>query len=165
MEHPFTWLNNSVNDVLASTKPEYHESIEATADRFRLALLPVVRQLRRQGNTPVPAGALSALAALDRHDEMNAGELARYEHVTGPMITRVVKLLVEEGLITKSPSPADGRVALLRPTAKGRKLVHRRREAKNAWLARRLAALDPAEVEAIRQVLPVLERLADREMS
>lgn len=134
------------------------------AERLRLALVPLMRQLRRQGETPVPTGSLSALAALDRHGEMSAGELARHEYVTGPMVTRMAKLLEEEGFITRSPSPDDGRVALLRATAKGRRLVHRRRLAKNEWLRGQLAALEPGDLAALAAAIPVIERISGREV-
>jgi len=138
-------------------------SFDDLAERLGLALVPVMRQLRRQGDAPVPTGSLSALAALDRHGQMTAGELARYEHVTGPMVTRMAKLLEEEGLITRSQSPEDGRVALLRPTAKGRRLVHSRRQAKNEWLTEQLAALDPDDLSVLAAVIPVFERLSGRD--
>lgn len=137
---------------------------EDLAERFRLALIPLMRQLRRQGDAPVPTGSLSALAALDRHGEMSAGELARHEYVTGPMVTRMAKLLEEEGLITRTPSPDDRRVALLSATQKGRRLVHQRGQAKNEWLAVQLAALDPADLDALATVIPILERLSGRDV-
>lgn len=130
------------------------------AERLRISLVPLMRQLRRQGDAPVPTGSLSALAALDRHGQMSAGELARHEHVTGPMVTRMAKLLEEEGLITRSPSPDDGRVALLGATAAGRRLVHQRRQAKNQWLAQQLDNLDPDDVRLLAAVIPVFERLS-----
>lgn len=130
------------------------------AERFRIALVPLMRQLRIQGDAPVPTGSLSALAALDRHGQMSAGELARHEHVTGPMVTRMAKLLEDEGLITRSPSPDDGRVALLSATAAGRRLVQQRRQAKNQWLAQQLDSLDPADVRLLAAVIPVFERLS-----
>lgn len=130
------------------------------AERLRISLVPLMRQLRRQGDAPVPTGSLSALAALDRHGQMSAGELARHEHVTGPMVTRMAKLLEEEGLITRSPSPDDGRVALLGATPAGRRLVHQRRQAKNQWLAQQLDNLDPDDVRLLAAVIPVFERLS-----
>lgn len=149
-------------DPLASTATADPATVEELAVALRSSLIPLVRQLRRQGDSSHSQGSLSALAALDRAGRMTAGELARHEHITGPMVTKIAKLLETDGLITRTPSTEDARVSVLEPTSRGRRLMQRQRQAKNAWMARRLRTLDPGELAVLAAAIPVLDRLADR---
>lgn len=129
------------------------------AHDLRLALMPLVRQLRFQSPSGLPAGALSALAALDRSGPMTAGELARHEHVSGPMITKITKLLEAEGLVERVAGSEDARVVRISVTSAGRTALAEGRAAKDAWLAGRLADLTAEERRRLLDALPVLQKL------
>jgi hypothetical protein len=49
---------------------------------------------------------------------------------------------------------------LVRPSPSGSALLAEDRRRRDAWLARQLRALEPAEVAALRAALPVLEKLS-----
>jgi len=77
-------------------------------------------------------------------------------------MTRVLAALEELDLVHRQPHPtgqAPG--ACWRSTDRGRDLLVEDRNRRQAWLACRLNELLPAEREALRLAVPVIERLAD----
>jgi len=76
-------------------------------------------------------------------------DLARDVGMSDAVVSRQVQALEQEGLVERHPSPEDGRVALVRPTARGRGAGRRLRRAADeifhekmaSWSARDLAAL------------------------
>jgi DNA-binding MarR family transcriptional regulator len=123
--------------------------------------LKVEQRLGVGGSDPVLSDIqLAALSALERHQAMTPGELAEYEKVQPPSMTRVIAVLEERSLVQRTAHPTDRRQAILTVTAEGRALVNRVRRRKEAWLARRLDELSDAEVEVLRAAAPILEKLS-----
>jgi MarR family transcriptional regulator for hemolysin len=54
---------------------------------------------------------------------INQTDLARMLAIEAPTLTRLVKLLEEEGWVTRRPLPGDARCKMVRLTAKARKTV------------------------------------------
>jgi DNA-binding MarR family transcriptional regulator len=134
---------------------------------MRISVSRLARRLRVEQRIGVggPDPALSdiqlaALAALERNEAMTPGELAEYEKVQPPSMTRVIAVLEERSLVRRSAHPTDRRQVILTVTAEGRALVDRVRRRKEAWLAQRLQELSPEEVEILRAAAPILERLS-----
>jgi len=103
---------------------------------------------------------LAALAALEKHPGMTPSELAEHEKVQPPSITRVIASLEERGLIQRMPHSTDRRQVVLSVTDQGRDVVRKLRQLREAWLARRLRELTPAERAVLREALPILEKLS-----
>jgi len=144
------------------TKAETMDDLAVLASRVRLALVPLTRQLRQQ-NIDLTATQASALATISRRQPLTVGDLAKAEHVSSPMITKVVKGLEEAGLVRKEVDTDDRRVSRLTITTEGARRLERSRTRKNAWLAKRLRSLNDHELAALEAAIPVLERLtADR---
>jgi DNA-binding MarR family transcriptional regulator len=123
--------------------------------------LKVEQRLGVSGSDPVLSDIqLAALSALERHQAMTPGELADYEKVQPPSMTRVIAVLEERNLVQRTAHPTDRRQVILTVTAEGRALVHRVRRRKEAWLAQRLDELSEAEVEVLRAAAPILEKLS-----
>ena len=118
------------------------------ATRFRFALFPLVRQLRHH-NVDLTASQASALATISRRGPLTVGELAKAEHVSSPMITKIAKGLEEEGLVTRTVDVIDKRVTQLAITKEGERRLERSRSRKNAWLAKQFDNLSPSELAAI----------------
>jgi DNA-binding MarR family transcriptional regulator len=138
---------------------ETMDDLAVLASRVRLALVPLTRQLRLQ-NVDLTASQASALATISRRQPVTMGALAKVEHVSSPMITKVVKLLEQAGLVRKEVDQEDRRVARLSLTTEGERRLERSRTRKNAWLAKRLRSLNQYEIEALEAAIPVLERLS-----
>jgi DNA-binding MarR family transcriptional regulator len=123
--------------------------------------LKVEQRLGVSGSDPVLSDIqLAALSALERHQAMTPGELAEYEKVQPPSMTRVIAVLEERSLVQRTAHPTDRRQVILTVTAEGRALVNRVRRRKEAWLAQRLGELSDAEVEVLRAAAPILEKLS-----
>jgi DNA-binding MarR family transcriptional regulator len=132
------------------------------ASALRISTMRLARRLRseRDDDAALTLTQLAALATLDRHGALSVGELAAHEHVRPPSMTRVVTCLEELGLVERTPHATDRRQVVVQVTPAGVDLLTRDRRRRDAWLARRLAELEPAELEAVRRAAPVLERLA-----
>jgi DNA-binding MarR family transcriptional regulator len=75
-------------------------------------------------------------------------------------MTRLVARLEERGLVQRTPHPSDGRQVILAPSPLGRELIGEFRRARDEWLARRIAALTPADREALQRASEILARIA-----
>ena len=131
------------------------------ADRLHSAAIHLLRSLRREDDAVgLSAPRLSALSVVVFAGPVTLGALAAAEQVRPPTMTRLVQALEAEGLVTRHPDPADGRVVRVAATARGRRLLAAGRARRVAALARRLAALPPAERRALAQAAELVERLA-----
>ncbi len=82
-----------------------------------------------------------------------------------PTATRLVTSLENAGLVAREIDRVDRRVVRVRITADGRRNLQRIRTLKNAFLTRRLAALDPAEQALAEDLTRLLEHLVADGMS
>jgi len=106
---------------------------------------------------------LSALATIDRSGPLTLGALADSERVAPPTITKTIARLEEDGLVTRSTDPKDGRVCLVATTRAGMKLLEKSRQRKTAWLADRIGSLDERQRRQLADALDVLEVLTGPE--
>src|SRR4029079_11849815 len=121
----------------------------------------MARRLRQQAPDLTPSQT-AALATIERHGPLTPSELAVRERIQRPTATRVIARLEEAGLVERTADPADGRSSLVSLSAEGRALLKKLRANKDAYLARRLEALDPEELAALERAADILERvLAD----
>ena len=133
----------------------------ALAARLRLGVTRLARKLRQEAEPGITPSMLSALSSVDRHGELTMRDLGAAEQVQPPTMTRVVAALVEAGLVTRTPDPEDGRVAWVRLTPAGAKLLDRSRRRKEAYLAKALGRLEPREVAVLEDAAVILERLTE----
>ena len=103
----------------------------------------------------------SALASLRFHGVKNIGELAADERVKPPSMTRLVRDMRRDGLVTSTPDPSDGRGVLVRMTPRARRLFDAVRAEKIALVADYLADQPPDLREAIRRAFDALEALGE----
>ena len=103
----------------------------------------------------------AALATIERHGPLTPSELAEIERVKRPTVTRTLACLEREGLVERTPDPADGRSSLVSVNAAGRERLRRLRGRKNAYLARRMRDLPAAEVETLERAAEILERMRE----
>jgi DNA-binding MarR family transcriptional regulator len=141
-------------------------SLTDSAAKLRMAIVRTSRRLRQEaagetaGLTPT---SVAALASIDRHGPLTPSELARIEAVKRPTVTRTLGCLEREGLIERTPDPADGRSALVAINAAGRERLRRLRGRKNAYLARRMRDLPAAEIETLERAAEILDRMREGE--
>ena len=147
------------------TTPQQTRSDAGLASALRISVSRLARRLRAErlakGLEPgLSDTQLAALAALERHGAMTPGELAEHEKVQPPSMTRVIAALEERGLVIRGPHATDRRQVVLTVTQAGREVVQKSRSLREAWLARRLHELTPAERATLRAAAPILEKLS-----
>jgi DNA-binding MarR family transcriptional regulator len=127
----------------------------------------VVGQLMRRLRAESPEGALtptqrSVMGRLDRDGPAITAALARAEHVRPQSMRMTLGALEEQGIVTRSPHPTDGRQVVFSLTPDGRKGLTSVRHAKESWLAEAIAGvLDPAERRTLTEAIALLRRLAE----
>lgn len=140
------------------------ERVERVADRLHSASIHLLRRVRRQDDASgVTAPHLSALSVLVFGGAKTLGELAAAEQVKPPSMTRIVRNLEAAGLAARETDPADRRVARVRATEEGRRMLIEGRRRRVAELTGRLSMLDEGELETLERAAELLERVLRRE--
>lgn len=117
-----------------------------------------VRKARPVGDLTVTQ--LSALTSLELAGALSPRELADTERVQPPTMTRIVAKLEDRGLVQRAPHPTDGRQVILSATESGRAVLAQLEQARDGWLARRLAELTPEERDTLRRAAEILQKVA-----
>jgi DNA-binding MarR family transcriptional regulator len=139
-------------------------SLTESAAKLRMAIVRTARALRQEaageatGLTPT---STAALATIERHGPLTPSELAEIERVKRPTVTRTLGCLEREGLVDRTPDPADGRGFLVSLNGAGRERLRRLRGRKNAYLARRMRDLPTDEVETLERAAEILDRMRE----
>src|SRR6478752_7806739 len=136
------------------------------AAKLRLGIVRTARRLRQEaaaeasGLTPT---STAALATIERHGPLTPSELAEIERVKRPTITRTLGCLEREGLVERTPDPADGRSSLVSVNGAGRERLRRLRGRKNAYLARRMRDMSAEDVATLERAAEILEGMLEGE--
>jgi DNA-binding MarR family transcriptional regulator len=137
------------------------ETAELSAE-LRVALLRAARRLRAErSDADLSDAQFSVLAYLDRNPPATPGELAEFERVRPPSMTRTLAALAERGLVARVGHPDDARQVLVSLTETGRDTVRATRTRRNVWLADRLAELPAGERATLAAAVDLLRSIAD----
>lgn len=136
---------------------------EETAEKLRIAILRLNRQLRHGAKPDAPVGPLQAtiLALVKLEPGLGVTELAAREGMTVPSMSLHVKRLEAAGYLKRSAAKEDRRRAGLHLTEEGRTLIEALKRQRTGWLAQRLEALSPAQRRKIADALDALSELAE----
>jgi DNA-binding MarR family transcriptional regulator len=138
-------------------------TIAELASHLRPALLRLTRLVRIQRvDMSVTLTQLSAMATLAKRGPMSAGELAAYERVQPPSMTKVLANLEERCLVRRDVHPTDRRQAIIAITDEGLELLDLERRSRDAWLSKRLSTLTAEERALLQRVIPILDKLAEQ---
>jgi DNA-binding MarR family transcriptional regulator len=141
-----------VNEVMLSP--------EVVAADLRPVLLRLARELRKETEQlGITARQATLLWLIRRRPGLSLAALAAEEGISPPALSGNVDRLERAGLIERVRSSEDRRRVGLRLTDGGVQLMRRVRARRTTWLASRLGALQPDELEAIEAALPALARL------
>jgi DNA-binding MarR family transcriptional regulator len=84
---------------------------------------------------------------------MTLGELSQRMMVSNGNVTGLVDRLVEQGLLSRRPSPRDRRAQLVSLTAEGRRFFRAVARANGDWIADMLADLSSDEIDTLMRLL------------
>ena len=84
---------------------------------------------------------------------MTLGELSQRLMVSNGNVTGLVDRLVDQGLLSRRPSPKDRRAQLVSLTAEGRRFFRAMARANGDWIADMLADLSSDEIETLLLLL------------
>ena len=133
-----------------------------SSDAERLALVLGRFNRRLQSATGgLSHGLLSTMAVIAKRGPLRLTDLAQWEGVSAPSMTRTVAELEARGYVVRSPDPVDGRAVLIAAADAGTAAVLDARTTRAQLVAELLATLDEADAAAIVAALPALERLTD----
>jgi DNA-binding MarR family transcriptional regulator len=131
------------------------------ASSLRLSVMRLARRLRlEKSSDSLSMNQLAALGTLNRCGDLTVGELAGIEKVKPPSMTRTINSLADAGLVTRQAHPTDGRQVLVGLTPAAHHVLDEDRRRRDAWLAKRLADLNPDQRALLRDVAPLLDALA-----
>ena len=141
---------------MSGTMSNRHREV---ADRLHSASIHVLRRVAREDPASgLSAARLSALSVLVFGGPRTLGELAAAERVRPPTMTNIVRGLEEAGLVRREADPTDGRVARVRATPKGERILQRARERRIASLAERLSSLSLDEIARVHEAAELVDR-------
>ena len=131
------------------------------ASSLRISVMRLARRLRSErASEDLTLNQLAVLGSLARHGALTVGDLASIERVKPPSMTRTVNCLADAGLVSRQPHPTDGRQVVVDLTPSARNVIEEDRRQRDAWLAQRIAGLDPQTRELVRKVAPILDAIA-----
>src|SRR5215475_9801598 len=138
-----------------------HLDAMAVADSLRPTLLRLGRELRKEKIAGVSPHQVGLLVAIKYTPGVTVGQLAAEERVSTAAMSKRVSRLERDGLVARTKSEADRRCTGLTLTEDGQRALRRVRSRRTAWLASRLGALTPTELEAVGAAAEPLARLLD----
>lgn len=138
-------------------------STAALAHDLRLAVMRMARQLRvlRRAEESTTLTHLSVLSTLSRQGPLTPGELAAFEKVRPPSMTRIVAAMESCGYVTRAPHPTDGRQIIISLSPTGKALLEDEARMREAWLAKKLGELSKEERDLLRRASEIINRLVE----
>ena len=141
-----------INDVMLDP--------QQVASDLRPILLRLSRELRKETEQlGVTARQATLLWLVKRSPGLSLAELAAEEGISPPALSGHVDRLESAGLLERVRSTEDRRRVGLRLTDDGARLMRRILARRTTWLADRLRALEPAELNAVEAAIPALQHL------
>jgi DNA-binding MarR family transcriptional regulator len=138
------------------------KDIVALADALHSAAIHLLRQVRAQDrDSGIGPAQLSALSVLVFGGSMSLRRLAAMEQVKPPTMVRIVRGLVERGLVVTGADASDARKISISATRRGRSLMQRARTRRVQALADMLAQRSAADLQHLRRAIDVLRSVTD----
>ena len=152
-------LTTGSNTNIIDVTPEELRTAAGSLHSAAIHLLRSMRPLdRKSGLTPA---RLSALSVLVFGGPRPLGRLAGDEGVTSPTMTRIVDGLVTLGLVERRTHTQNGRIVTVAATAAGVALMRTASHRRIVAIADALAHLQPEELSALLEAMPVLPELVE----
>ena len=133
---------------------------DALADELLRSAARLSRWASQHADLGLPYAQARVLALVDDLGTARVTTLAAADHCSQPSMTAQVQRLEADGLVTRTPDPADARAHLVGLTADGATALARLRRARGAALAPLLDAVQPDALR-LRDAVALLGELLD----
>ncbi|MBM7790203.1 MarR family transcriptional regulator [Tenggerimyces flavus] len=135
-------------------------SLEATATVVELASLSLVELTLKalSASSTLSVLQVRALLTADQHGPISLSDLANGLDISLPSASRLTGRLVEDGLLLRRTHNHDRRLIQLKPSARGRRLLERLRNARQASIQTGLADMTDADRTALATGLASFSR-------
>ena len=149
---------------MTSKKSPTPPASEDLADAFFSVFHGLRRAVdRRFQHTPYSMARLRVLFQLiDQQEAMRMGELSTCIEVAPRTMTSTIEAMERDGLVRRSPDPADGRAIIVTITDKGRDAYDEGRHLKNSVVADLFETLDADQRTALAEILTRLDEAVDK---
>ncbi len=130
---------------------------------LRTAVMRTSRRLRVEATGEViTPGQYTVLALLNGNGPSTLRALAESEHVQAPSMTRIVNALADQGFVTRTAHPDDGRQVQVDITAAGKDVLAEARSQRTAWLAQRVAGLSEEDRLILSRAARIMQEMSGR---
>jgi DNA-binding MarR family transcriptional regulator len=144
-------------------RAQHTTSPDTLAIDLRTAVMRTSRRLRVEATGEViTPGQYTVLALLNGDGPSTLRALADSEHVQAPSMTRIVNALADQGFVTRTPHPDDGRQVRVDITDAGRAVLAEAREQRTAWLAQRVAGLSEEDRGILSRAARIMHEMSGR---
>lgn len=134
--------------------------VAATADQLHSMAIHLLRRLRKEdAASGLTAPQLSALSVLVFGGPRSLSALAAAEQVRLPTVSRLIKDMERDGLVSRRADRGDRRVQVVRATARGKRLMLAGRQKRLARLVADLSRLADDELAVLDEAAAILQRL------
>jgi DNA-binding MarR family transcriptional regulator len=148
---------------MTPTKTARPTSTDTLAIDLRTAVMRTSRRLRVEATGEViTPGQYTVLALLNGGGPSTLRALADSEHVQAPSMTRIVNALAEQGFVTRTQHPDDGRQVRIDITDAGRAVLAEAREQRTAWLAQRVAGLSAEDRDVLSRAARIMQEMSGK---
>lgn len=129
-----------------------------TADRLRRAVGDMVRTI--QQGEDLPGGLIETLGFLVREGPQSIAELARLRRIRHQSMSSAVAGLEAQGLVVRSPDPADGRSVIIVVTEAGTAMVQQSRDTRSSAIQRAAeSALTAEELATLARTAEIFDKV------
>ena len=135
------------------------DELHQTANLLHSASLRLLRRARTvDAEMDLDGPRASLLSVLVFGGPQPVTKLAEAEQVSAPAISKLVRVLEEQGLVERTAHAGDRRVVLVGATKAGRRLLERGRAARVRIVADLLAKLSERDLASVRRSATVIGR-------
>jgi DNA-binding MarR family transcriptional regulator len=138
------------------TRQEFDAAWDEFAGAIRRARGRAAKEAEREGLSLAQFQLIFPFAELDSDASLTVGALAAAAEIAQPTATRTLDGLERQGIVERHPSSEDRRSVTVRLTARGRRLLNRKRALVEKKRDAAYASLSPEDRERAPTVLRAL---------
>ncbi|HZK37103.1 MAG TPA: MarR family transcriptional regulator [Aeromicrobium sp.] len=130
------------------------------SQKLTQSVVRLTRRLRQERHSELSPSQMSVLGTLRTNGPQTPSEIAAYERVQPPSITRTINCLADADYVVRSAHPEDGRQVIVTISDQGEEILAAERARRDQWLAQHFTKLSTTDKKTLREAIVVLDKLA-----